>query len=78
MDIAEVGILLWGITLGWFLMFAIRRYRVHWGAFGTFLSVMMGELLEIEGELQRFYDQTIESLRERLGDDYRGAVLEVF
>ena len=45
MDIAEVGILLWGITLGWFLMFAIRRYRVHWGAFGTFLSVIMGSTI---------------------------------
>ncbi|MFQ6013560.1 MAG: hypothetical protein ACE5LS_07955 [Thermoplasmata archaeon] len=45
MDIADVGILLWGITLGWFLMFAIRRYKVHWGAFGTFLSVIMGSTL---------------------------------
>ncbi len=45
LDIGEVAILLWGVTLGWFLMFAIRRYRVHWGAFGTFLSVMMGSTL---------------------------------
>ncbi|MEE9593263.1 MAG: hypothetical protein V3W28_06765 [Thermoplasmata archaeon] len=45
MDVAEVGILLWGITLGWFLMFAIRRYKVHWGAFGTFMSVIMGSTI---------------------------------
>lgn len=45
MAIAEVGILLLGVALGWFLLFAVRRNRVHWGAFGTFLSVILGSTL---------------------------------
>lgn len=34
--------MLWGIVLGWFLMFAVRRYRVHWGAFASFIAVVAG------------------------------------
>ena len=31
-----------GIVLGWFLMFAVRRYRVQWGAFAAFMAVVFG------------------------------------
>ncbi|HYT01243.1 MAG TPA: hypothetical protein VEO20_11340 [Thermoplasmata archaeon] len=31
-----------GIVLGWFLMFAVRRYRVQWGAFAAFIAVVFG------------------------------------
>jgi len=42
MDINQVGILLMGIVLGWFLLYAVRRYRVHWGAFAGFFAVGFG------------------------------------
>lgn len=41
-DIVQVAVLLLGITLGWLLMFAVRRYRVQWGAFASFMSVILG------------------------------------
>lgn len=41
-DINQVGILLLGIVLGWLLIFAVRRYRVQWGAFAAFASVLFG------------------------------------
>lgn len=31
-----------GFVLGWFLLFAVRRYRVHWGAFAGFFAVGFG------------------------------------
>lgn len=31
-----------GIVLGWFLMFAVRRYRVQWGAFAAFMAIVFG------------------------------------
>lgn len=40
--IDQVGILLLGTVLGWFLIFAVRRYRVQWGAFAAFMSVLFG------------------------------------
>ncbi len=30
------------MTLGWLVMFAVRRYRVQWGAFASFMSVILG------------------------------------
>ncbi len=42
MDINQVGIVLMGIVLGWFLLFAVRRYRVHWGAFAAFFAIGFG------------------------------------
>ncbi len=42
MDIDQVGIVLMGTVLGWFLMFAVRRYKVQWGAFATFMAVVFG------------------------------------
>jgi len=41
-DINQVGILLIGIVLGWMLIFAVRRYRVHWGAFAGSMAVLFG------------------------------------
>lgn len=41
-DINQIGILLLGAVLGWLLMFAVRRYRVQWGAFAGFMAVMFG------------------------------------
>jgi len=41
-DINQVGILLMGSVLGWFLLFAVRRYRVQWGAFAAFFAVGFG------------------------------------
>ncbi len=41
-DINQIGILLIGIVLGWMLIFAVRRYRVHWGAFAGFMAVLFG------------------------------------
>ncbi len=41
-DIDQVGIVLMGTVLGWFLMFAVRRYKVQWGAFATFMAVVFG------------------------------------
>lgn len=41
-DINQVGILLMGTVLGWFLLFAVRRYKVHWGAFAAFFAVGFG------------------------------------
>ncbi len=31
-----------GVVLGWFLLFAVRRYRVQWGAFAAFIAVVFG------------------------------------
>ena len=31
-----------GFVLGWFLLYAVRRYRVHWGAFAGFFAVGFG------------------------------------
>jgi hypothetical protein len=42
MDMNQLGILLLGIVLGWFLLFAVRRYRVQWGAFALFMSLLFG------------------------------------
>lgn len=42
MNIIQVAVLLLGITLGWLLIFAVRRYRVQWGAFASFMSVILG------------------------------------
>lgn len=42
MDINQVGIVLMGSVLGWFLMFAVRRYRVQWGAFASFMAIVFG------------------------------------
>jgi len=41
-DINQVGLVLMGIVLGWFLMFAVRRYKVQWGAFASFMAVVFG------------------------------------
>ena len=41
-DINQPGILLLGVVLGWLVMFAVRRYRVQWGAFATFIAVLFG------------------------------------
>lgn len=45
MDILQVAVLLLGITLGWLLIFAVRRYKVQWGAFASFMSVILGVTL---------------------------------
>lgn len=42
MDIDQVGLLLMGTVLGWFLLFAVRRYRVQWGAFASFMAIVFG------------------------------------
>jgi hypothetical protein len=42
MDVNQVGILLMGIVLGWFLLFAVRRYKVQWGAFAAFFVIGFG------------------------------------
>jgi len=42
MDINQVGILLMGTVIGWFLLFAVRRYRVQWGAFAAFFVIGFG------------------------------------
>ena len=42
MDIDQLGLVLMGIVLGWFLMFAVRRYRVQWGAFASFMAIVFG------------------------------------
>lgn len=42
MDINQVGIVLMGTVLGWFLMFAVRRYKVQWGAFASFMAIVFG------------------------------------
>lgn len=31
-----------GVVIGWFLLFAVRRYRVQWGAFAAFFAVGFG------------------------------------
>ena len=41
-DINQVGILLLGVVLGWFLLFAVRRYKVQWGAFAAFFMIGFG------------------------------------
>ncbi len=41
-DINQLGILLLGSVLGWFLLFAVRRYKVQWGAFATFFAIGFG------------------------------------
>src|SRR2546426_10954648 len=42
MDINQLGLILMGIVLGWFLLFAVRRYKVQWGAFAPFMAVVFG------------------------------------
>src|SRR5436853_3946411 len=42
MDINQTGVVLMGTVLGWFLMFAVRRYKVQWGAFASFMAVVFG------------------------------------
>jgi hypothetical protein len=42
MDINQVGVVLMGVVLGWFLMFAVRRYKVQWGAFASFMAIVFG------------------------------------
>ena len=42
MNVTEVAVLLMGVTLGWLILFAVRRNRVHWGAFATFLTIVLG------------------------------------
>src|SRR2546423_8792528 len=42
MDINQVGVVLMGSVLGWFLMFAVRRYKVQWGAFASFMAIVFG------------------------------------
>jgi hypothetical protein len=41
-DINQVGIALMGSVVGWFLLFAVRRYRVQWGAFAAFFAIGFG------------------------------------
>jgi len=41
-DVNQVGILLMGSVLGWFLLFAVRRYKVQWGAFAAFFVIGFG------------------------------------
>lgn len=41
-SITELAILLMGVALGWLILFAVRRNRVQWGAFATFLTVILG------------------------------------
>ncbi len=38
----QVGILLMGTVIGWFLLFAVRRYKVQWGAFAAFFTIGFG------------------------------------
>src|SRR5712692_6183483 len=42
MDINQLGLVLMGVVLGWFLMFAVRRYKVQWGAFASFMAIVFG------------------------------------
>ena len=42
LDINQAGLVLMGTVLGWFLMFAVRRYKVQWGAFAAFMAVVFG------------------------------------
>jgi len=42
MDINQIGVVLMGTVLGWFLMFAVRRYKVQWGAFASFMAIVFG------------------------------------
>lgn len=42
MDITEVAVLLLGVTLGWLVLFAVRRNKVQWGAFASFLTLVLG------------------------------------
>src|SRR5207245_9410885 len=42
MDINQLGLVLMGTVLGWFLMFAVRRYKVQWGAFASFMAIVFG------------------------------------
>lgn len=42
MDINQLGIGLLAAVVGWFLLFAVRRYRVQWGAFAAFFLVAFG------------------------------------
>src|SRR2546422_589736 len=42
MDINQLGLILMGIVLGWFLLFAVRRYKVQWGAFAAFMAIVFG------------------------------------
>src|SRR5438552_8830762 len=41
-DINQLGVVLMGTVLGCFLMFAVRRYKVQWGAFASFMAIVFG------------------------------------
>ena len=41
-DINQIGILLMAAVFGWLVIFAVRRNRVQWGAFATFIAVVFG------------------------------------
>ncbi len=41
-DINQIGMLLLGVVLGWLVIYAVRRYRVQWGAFATFIIAVFG------------------------------------
>ena len=41
-EINQLGVVLMGTVLGWFLMFAVRRYKVQWGAFASFMAIVFG------------------------------------
>src|SRR5438094_9980843 len=41
-DINQLGVVVMGTVLGWFLMFAVRRYKVQWGAFASFMAIVFG------------------------------------
>ncbi len=45
LEILQIAVLLLGITLGWLLIFGVRRYKVHWGAFASFMSIIAGSTL---------------------------------
>src|SRR5437016_12482559 len=41
-DINQLGIVLMGTVRRWFLLFAVRRYKVQWGAFASFMAIVFG------------------------------------
>ncbi len=45
LDLLQVAVILLGITLGWLVIFGVRRYRVQWGAFASFMSIVAGTTL---------------------------------
>src|SRR5438132_1513263 len=53
MDINQVGLVLMGIVLGWFILFAVRGYRVEWGAFAAFMAIVVGACIVVMVEARR-------------------------